>query len=232
MAPDDLDKSSPPREMTAQGPKLTENDFLAARIFLLLHDQFSGRPTVANHILEDGVATARLAQLLLTDQLTLSNNRLLPGAPMFDRHGASADPEGDRIVDTARQHGGSTAQDMIRQLAPSITRAVAARLVSSGLVRRRSRPLRRPHYPRVDQQDLSVNLRDRLVAPPSTMACCNDMENAILGVLSEVQALEVMVPCRHELNAIYDRLAPAHQHLVVSLVGVLMRHSVGAHPLV
>lgn len=121
-------------------------DKLAARLFLILHDPFTGRCAVPAAALRCVLVGAELAELVLTRRIALENELVLLGeagtAPGTDSISAF-------VVDSiARQPDAHGVPTWLAALGNAVTELVAARLVDSGiLVRARALFGRGSRYP-------------------------------------------------------------------------------------
>lgn len=113
-------------------------DKLAARLFLILHDPFTGRCAVPATALRCALVGAELAELVLTRRIALENDLVVLGesgaAPGTDAISAF-------VVDSiARQTDAHGVPTWLAVIGNAVTELVAARLVDAGVLVR-SRPL-------------------------------------------------------------------------------------------
>ncbi len=111
---------------------------LADELFLIGHDEYSGKPRVSAAALDSGLAGAVLGELLLDGRLTVEDGRVRLRDPR---------PIGERVSDAAlaevfKQREPWPVRSWVEYLRREVRDMVGRRLVAGGLVRRqRSRGL-------------------------------------------------------------------------------------------
>lgn len=108
-------------------------DKLAARVFLILHDPFSGKPTVGPTALRCAVVGAELAELIISGRVAMENDLVVLGDATM--------PGGDEIsafvVDSiSRQPDAYGVSTWLSAIGDAQFELVAARLTGSGILMR------------------------------------------------------------------------------------------------
>ena len=104
---------------------------LADEMFLVGHDQYSGKPMVDDLALDTGLAGAVLGEMVLAGRLGVNEETMIE---VRDRR-----PYGDRVTDAAlaevlKQGQPHSARSWVEYLRGHVRSMVAARLVVRGLV--------------------------------------------------------------------------------------------------
>jgi hypothetical protein len=112
-------------------------DKSAAKIFLILHDSFTGKPLVRMNAIKRGVIGAELADLVQSRRIAMENDRVVvAGLGMRDGDHLSA-----FLLDTIRsQPDAHTVSAWAATLAERYFDLLATLLTNEGIVRRVSRP--------------------------------------------------------------------------------------------
>lgn len=155
---------------------------LAPRLFLALHDPFTGKPGTGPDLLARGVSTAAIATLLLSRRLDIADGKVV--APVPAAQGAPLSGIDAYVVDAVTAQGrGHSTRSWIESLGGPITGLVADDLVDDGLVRRERRMLSRgtERYPAVDVVVASGprGRMQRMVSNPADF----DLENAVITAI-------------------------------------------------
>lgn len=173
-------------------------DTLAARLFLVLHDPFTGKALLRGNAVRLAVAGAELAELALArpdrgQLIALENDRIV----LAEAQPRRVDYISSFVLDSIRGQGEAhPAMVWVAALADRVFDMVAAQLIDEGVVRRQSggglfgRSARR--YPAVDLLAAAhprVRLEHKLRTPseldPDTAVCL-----AVLGAVGGERTLE------------------------------------------
>ena len=135
-----------PAGVTAE--KIRAQDKLAARLFLILHDPFSGRCAVSPMALRCALVGAELAELILNRRVAMANELIVPGeasAPGTDALSAFV------VGAITRQPEPYPVPVWLAAIGDAVAELVAARLMEVGiLVRTRSLIRRRGRFPAIN----------------------------------------------------------------------------------
>ncbi|MEE6311619.1 GPP34 family phosphoprotein [Plantactinospora veratri] len=105
---------------------------LADELFLIAHDDYSGKPHAAANLVDAALSGALLAELLFDGRITLIRS----GVYVADDR-AWREPVTDRVLaEIVRRGDGHPARSWLEFLAPRVRDHVGDRLVSAGAVRR------------------------------------------------------------------------------------------------
>lgn len=105
---------------------------LADDLFLIAHDDYSGKAAAAPRTLDPALAGALLGELLLDGRIAVANGQVFVAD---DR--PRQEPVTDRLLDELVQRGdGHAVRAWVRFLAPRVRNQIGDRLVSAGWVRR------------------------------------------------------------------------------------------------
>jgi hypothetical protein len=138
---------------------------LAADLFLIAHDEFSGKLRISADLLGCGLAGAQLAELVIADRVVVESGRVLVRDASGDGGAGPGDEVGDSVVETIRgQDGGHSVRAWVETLGEVLPELVAGRLVAEGVVRREhgGRQLMRRRPDRYPATDLLAAARPRL----------------------------------------------------------------------
>lgn len=168
---------------------------LVKRMFLVLHNPFTGKPAVNPDLLRCGLVAAALADLMLARRLGMENDRVV----VADPGDTGADEVGAFVVESIqRQPTAHTVRSWVEALADVLYELVARRLVDEGIVRREQggrRFLRRgpDRFPALDLLRASgPRLRlEHMLRTPREMDLPGATFAAILGALEVERVLDV-----------------------------------------
>lgn len=108
-------------------------DMLVKRMFLILHNQFTGKPDVGQDLLKCGLVAAELADLMIARRLGMENDRVV----VAETRGTGSDEIGAFVVESIqRQPNAHTVRSWVEALADVLYELVARALVDQGTVRR------------------------------------------------------------------------------------------------
>ncbi len=205
-------------------------DKLAARIFLILHDPFSGKAAVGPTAMRCAIVGAELAELILADRITMENDLVVmgrAGVPGSDEISAF-------VVDSiSRQSGSYGVPTWLAAIGDALYELVAARLVGSGiLVRSRGLVGRTHRYPAANLLAAAgprVRL-EHMVRKPRECDVPGAVCAALLGAVGATGALEIdggRRSMRRTLAAIAETLPADLRSMVMS---VEVAHESGTLP--
>ena len=138
---------------------------LAADFFLIAHDEFSGKLRISPDLLGCGLVGAQLSELVLANQLSVEDGRLLVADARAGANQAGGDEVGAYIAESiARQTTTHSVRVWIDTFSEVLYELVARRLVDEGVVRREAggRQLMRRRPDRFPATDLLAAARPRL----------------------------------------------------------------------
>lgn len=187
---------------------------LADDLFLIAHDDYSGKAAAPPRTLDPALAGALLGELALDGRITIANGQVFLAD---DR--PRQDPVADRILNEVVQRGdGHAARAWVRFLAPRVRHQVGERLVNAGTVRRdRARRLNlrtTVRWPGVDPNRVAVprvvltTLLERTDEPLDT-------RTAMLAVL--VRSGGVLRVLNLSSRSVAERIAVGRRTLPVGL---------------
>jgi hypothetical protein len=210
--------------------KIRAQDKLAARLFLILHDPFSGRCAVSPMALRCALVGAELAELLLNRRVFMVNELIVPGeasAPGTDALSAFV------MGAINRQPERYPVPVWLAAIGDAVAELVAARLVEVGiLVRTRSLVRRRGRFPAINLLAAAgprVRLEHMVHMPEESdiaSATCAALVNAV-GAGRVLQGEAPRRDLRRGLTALGAMLSPDLRSLVMS---VEVAHASGALP--
>ena len=128
--------------------KIRAQDKLAARLFLILHDPFSGRCAVSPMALRCALVGAELAELILNRRVAMVNGLIVPG----DASALGTDALSAFVVGAiTRQPDHYPVPVWLAAIGEAVAELVAARLMEVGiLVRTKSLLRRRGRFPAIN----------------------------------------------------------------------------------
>jgi hypothetical protein len=128
--------------------KIRAQDKLAARLFLILHDPFSGRCAVSPMALRCALVGAELAELILNRRVAMANGLIVPG----DASALGTDALSAFVVGAiTRQPDNYPVPVWLAAIGDAVAELVAARLMEVGiLVRTKSLLRRRGRFPAIN----------------------------------------------------------------------------------
>jgi hypothetical protein len=189
---------------------------LADELFLVGHDQYSGKPQVDDQALDTGLAGAVLAEMVLAGRLCLDEETMIEVRDWR--------PYGDRVTDAAlaevlKQDQPHSARSWVEYLRSHVRAMLAARLVLRGLVQQQlSRHWRFPAVDPVVAAAPQARLRFMLDRPGIA-----DEQSAVLGALILATGLDFVVgggsgrQTRQELALMHSSLRPDLQRLLLGV---------------
>jgi Golgi phosphoprotein 3 (GPP34) len=205
-------------------------DRLSARIFLILHDPFNGKPAVGPTAMRCAIAGAELAELILAARIAIADDRIVAGHP--------AGPGGDAIsafvLDSInRQPTAYGVQTWLGAIGDAMYELVANRLVKAGILARSRGLVGRVHrYPAADLLAAAgprVRL-EHMVRRPRERDTEGAVCAALLGAVGAAGVLETdgsRRSMRRNLAGIAESLPADLRRLVMS---VEVAHESGSLP--
>jgi hypothetical protein len=160
---------------------------LADELFLIGHDEYSGKTIVGGEVLDTGLAGAVLGELLVAGRITCTDGKVVGRDPR---------PFGDSVTDAAvaeirRKGDGYSTRAWIEYLRQEVREMIAGRLVRAELIQREQgrsmfrSVIRYPATDRVRAAAPRVRLRYVLERPRLI-----DLQSALLATLVRLCALE------------------------------------------
>lgn len=192
-------------------------------LFLIVHDEFTGKLRVSHDLLECGLVAAQLAELIVAGWLSIPDDRVT----VTDLQGSGGDAE-DAIAafvieSVQRQRERHTVRTWIGTFDGVMSELVARRLVDSGVLRRESnRQLmrRRPdRFPAVDLLGAArprIRLEHMLRTPKEF-----DLAGAITAALVGVLGVDSVLDPELDRSAMRDLVGQLRGHLPTDLQSLL-----------
>lgn len=169
-------------------------DALAKRLFLILHQPFSGKPDVSPDLLRCGVVCAELGDLIVARKLGMENNLVV----LAPHRRSGTDEISAFVIDSIqRQSSAHTVRTWVSAFADVLYDLVARSLVADGVVHREERgTLLRRGPDRFPAADLIAAAGPRLelehrLRNPSPHDVRGNVLAAILGALGVARVLDV-----------------------------------------
>jgi hypothetical protein len=209
-------------------------DLLVRKMFLILHDPFSGKPLIGHDLLKCGLVATELADLIIGARIGIENDRIV----VADTRSAGIDEVGAFVVESIqRQPTAHTVRSWVEAFADVLYDLVARGLQDDRVVRRvaggrrltRRSPdrfpavdLMRASGPRLRLEHMLRRPRDRDV-PGGALA-------AILGALEVERVLDI----DRDRAAVKAAVADATDALPIDLANLVagVRDSVSAISLI
>jgi hypothetical protein len=210
--------------------KIRAQDKLAARLFLILHDPFSGRCAVSPMALRCALVGAELAELILNRRVAMTNELIVPGeasAPGTDALSAFV------VGAISRQPEHYPVAVWLAAIGDAVAELVAARLMEVGiLMRTKSMIRRRGRFPAINllaaagprvRLEYMVRMPDDADIASATCASLVDAVGAGRVLQGEISRRDL----RRGLTALAAMLSADLRSLVTS---VEVAHASGALP--
>jgi len=206
---------------------------LADELFLVGHDQYTGKPQISDGVLDTGLAGAVLGELVLAGRLSVGE----------ETHVVARDqrPYGERVSDAAlaeilKQHDAHPVRAWVEYLRDHARTMVAPRLVHTGLIERvqaRAMLKQTVRYPATDAlKAASPQARLRYVLDHPTHL---DEQTAVLGGLVLATGLDFVVgggstrETRDGLARMQNLLRPDLQALILGVESAVAQIALSAH---
>lgn len=206
---------------------------LADELFMMGHDEYTGKIKINGDVLSCGLAAAALGELLLAGTLTVDGGRVT---------GWTAQQNGDVVVDQVvsqlqRVGAGHGVHQWIEHLRAEIKELVAYRMVGHGLIRREtSRSFTGRTQTRFPAGDPTEATRSSvrlgfLLGRPSDF----DPQSALLASLATAVGLGIVAPTltagavRERLGAVRAALPPACRDLAAGVDTAIATVALQAH---
>jgi hypothetical protein len=169
---------------------------LSSKLFLALHDPFTGKGEVSQELLECGVAAAQIADLVVAQRLRVIDDQVVTGRP--DPAG-SVDELGAFVLGSvADQSKTFSVRTWVTSLGSAVTDLVVRELLDDGVVRlergRRGLSGRKPdRFPATDLVRASSprNRVRHMLAHPSEFDLPGATLASLVGVLAAERVFEV-----------------------------------------
>jgi hypothetical protein len=195
---------------------------LADELFLIGHDEYSGKPHVNNVILDSGLAGAVLGELLLTGRIVIADNKV---AVRDNR------PYGEGVTDAAlaeilKQRENHPVRAWVEYLRDDVRDMVGRRLVQEGMVtREESRGITfrvTVRYPATDAIEAAAPLvRLRFLLDRTDPLDQQTMGLASLVLASQLELTLLVDTNRQQVrDLIKQRTDPMHPYLHALAAGV------------
>jgi hypothetical protein len=192
---------------------------LADELFLIGHDDYSGKAQCDQAALDAGLAGAVLGELVLSRRIDITDGLVVPR----DRQNSRGETVGDTaFAEIVKQPGGHPVRDWVAYLREGARAAVGRRLVAVGLVEQvQGRGLLRQTVRFVPTDPLKASSpRVRLRYMVDHPALLDEHTAALAGLvlsigLDEVVAAGASRPIRDSLRGMVSRL-PADLHAVAT----------------
>lgn len=197
-------------------------DVLTSRVFLILHDAFSGRPTIGPAPLRSAVVGAQLANLVLAGRITVDGGEVVLTHARRERTDEAAEFVLEAVAAQERSHPVSM---WVGALGEPLVEAVAARVVGAGIVGRGGRGLLGRGAERFPARDLLTSARPRvrlehMLRHPRSLDRPTAAVAAVLGAVGAERSLDVdgsREVVRDGIAAARDRLPTDLAELVAGL---------------
>jgi hypothetical protein len=192
-------------------------DTLVRRMFLILHDPFTGKPGIGHDLLKCGLVAAALADLMLDRRLGMENDRIV----VADPRGNGTDEVGAFVVESIqRQPSAHTVRSWVEALTEVLYELVARGLVTEGVVRREQggRRLVRRSADRFPAVDLLRAARPRvrlehMLRDPRDL----DVAGSALAGIIRALGVERVLDLDRDRAAVKTSVAAAADHLPIDL---------------
>ncbi len=203
---------------------------LADQVFLILHDQFTGRPAVGTTALRCAVVGAQLAGLVHAGRLRFERGRV--GLA----HARRGEPDADAdyvLAAVAAQRAEHTVAAWVGALSDHVLRTVSRRLVDAGVVARGGRGLLGRGPARYPARDLLAAARPRLhlehkLRRPRELDDGAALVAAVLVAVGAGRSLDVdgdRAAVDAGIAAAHDRLPPDVHRLLTGLEVATAAHA-------
>ncbi|GAB4052253.1 GOLPH3/VPS74 family protein [Catellatospora paridis] len=206
---------------------------LADELFVMGHDEYSGKPKLNHDVLSVGLAAAALGELLIAETLTVDGGRVTGWTAK-----QNGDPVVDQIVALLQRVGpGHRVHQWVEHLRGDIKELVAYRLVGRGVVKREtSRGFTgrvQVRFPATDPNEAtrSVVRLGFLIGRPADF----DPHSALLACIANAVDLNIVAPTlspstvRQRLAELPGRLAPAYRDLLAAVDTAVAAVALQAH---
>lgn len=168
-------------------------DLLASRVFLILHDTFTGRPTVGPAPLRCALVGAQLADLVLAGRLTVERGDVV----LTHARREATDPAAALVLEAiATQDRPHPVPTLVAELAGPLLESVAAGVTGAGIVGRGGRGLFGRGAERYPARDLLTSARPRvrlehMLRHPRSLDRPTAAVAAVLGAVGAERSLDV-----------------------------------------
>ena len=195
-------------------------DALIRRMFLILHDPFSGKPAVPPNLVRYGLVTAALADLLMRRRIAVENGRVT----VTGQHTNGTDDVDTFILGRILPDGADISRTWVEVFTDAVYEMVARGLVTDGVVRREhgGRWLRRRDPDRFPAVDLlraaGPRVRfEHMLRSPHDM----DLIGATIAGIIHGLGMENALDVDRDRSAVKHTAAAAARQLPADLRGLL-----------
>jgi hypothetical protein len=196
---------------------------LAENFFLIVHDPFTGKPSVARELLDCGLVAAELADLVLSGHLDVVDDRIV----VTDRTGGRDEEIPTFVLDAvARQTSTHTVRVWSESIGEILFDLVVKKLIDSGVVRtERQRTVLRRGPERFPAQDLlrasGPRLRlEHMLRNPATFDLPGAVTAAIVGALGVERTFEFDVE-RELFIDLTNTLPPTLERIIAGVAATV-----------
>ncbi|WP_155372780.1 GOLPH3/VPS74 family protein [Catellatospora vulcania] len=206
---------------------------LADELFVMGHDEYSGKPRINHDVLSVGLAAAALGELLIAETLTVDGGRVTGWTAKHN-----GDPVTDQIVAQLQKVGpGHRVHQWVEHLRGDIKELVAYRLVGHGAIRREtSRSFTgrtQTRFPATDPTEATrpVVRLGFLIGRPGDF----DPQSALLACIATAIDLNIVAPTlspstvRQRLADLPARLVPGYRDLLAAVDTAVAAVALQAH---
>jgi hypothetical protein len=192
---------------------------LAENFFLIFHDPFTGKLTISRELLDCGLVTSELADLVLTGHLDIVDDRVV----VTERKDGAEDPISAYVLEAVgRQKSAHSVRVWAESIGEIVFGLVSQHLIDNGVVRvEQHRAMLRRGPDRFPAQDLlkasGPRLRlEHMIRNPRTFDLPGAVAAAIVGALGVERTFEFDVD-RELFTDLTDNLPPTLQRLLAGV---------------
>jgi hypothetical protein len=196
---------------------------LAENFFLIVHDPFTGKLTISRELLDCGLVTSELADLVLTGHLDIVDDRVV----VTDREDGAEDPIAAYVLEAVgRQSSPHSVRVWAEAIGEIMFGLVSQHLIDNGVVRvEQHRAMLRRGPDRFPAQDLlkasGPRLRlEHMIRNPRTFDLPGAVAAAIVGALGVERTFEFDVD-RELFTDLTENLPPTLQRLLAGVTATV-----------
>jgi hypothetical protein len=201
-----------------------DQERLAARVFLIAHDEFTGKAHISPELLRCGLAGAQLAELMVAGRLAMANGRVV----VTEQSVPGSDAVASYVMDGIRQQKAShTVRTWTTQLGDPLFELVGRDLIDRGILRReavrgvlRQRPDRFPAVDLLRAAAPRIRL-ERMIRNPRELDLAGGIVAGLLWSLGVDGILDPTidrVDARRLVDEVRDGLPPDLAQLLAGIV--------------
>lgn len=191
-----------------------DQEQLAARVFLITHDEFSGKSHISHDLLACGLVGALLAELVIAGRLTMSQGRVV----VTDASDIGPDSITAYVMESIRRQATShTVRTWTNHLGDPLYKLVGRQLVDQGILRReagrgllRQRPDRFPAVDLLRAAAPRIRL-EHMIRNPREMDLAGGVMAALIWALGADRILDPAIDrgaARELIDEVVERLPP------------------------